>query len=164
MHIGAHERAGVNRLVTMHSVSWDTRVGRPLAFLIVGLFAVALVPSPTAISTPVDEATRIGAPIPYCRDPDTDPTIDTGTRTMITCGTTVTDTIGAIDPATGVASDAGVRAITATVDGADSVPAGFPWLPLSFVWFVGAIVVSARVWRRDRRMSQRGFAEASPIA
>lgn len=52
----------------------------------------------------VSAAPIAGAPTTYCGDPDTDPSMDTGADTMITCDTQITNTVTAIDPGTGVAS------------------------------------------------------------
>lgn len=63
-------------------------------------------------TAPVSGAPIADAPITYCGDPDTDPSMDTGAGTMITCDTTVTNTITAIDPVTGVASGSAVVSVT----------------------------------------------------
>ena len=86
---------------------------RPLALLLPCLFAFALVAAASILTTPPASAAPIaGAPITYCADPGTDPSIDTGAGTMITCDTTITNTITAIDPITGVASGSAVVTVT----------------------------------------------------
>lgn len=88
---------------------------RPISTFFAGLFAFALVASPVAVPPAVDAAPIAGAPITYCGDPDTDPSMDTGAGTMITCDTTITNTITAIDPVTGVASGTAVVSVTECV-------------------------------------------------
>lgn len=82
---------------------------RPFPLLMAGLISVIAVSSAFLIgSTPASAAPIAAAPTTYCADPDTDPSIDTGAGTMITCETTITNTITGIDPVTGVASGSAV--------------------------------------------------------
>ena len=86
---------------------------RPLKFLFPSLVALALTTGGLVVTTlPTSAAPIAGAPTTYCGDPDTDPSIDTGAGTMITCDTTITNTITAIDPGTGVASGSSVISVT----------------------------------------------------
>ncbi len=86
---------------------------RPLTLLLPCLFAFALVAAASVLTAPPASAAPIaGAPITYCADPGTDPSMDTGAGTMITCDTTITNTITAIDPITGVASGSAVITVT----------------------------------------------------
>lgn len=83
---------------------------RRRSFLFPGLLLMAAMTA-SAAHAPITAAAPIAdAPTTYCADPDTDPSMDTGAGTMISCVTTITNTITAIDPDTGVASG------TATVD------------------------------------------------
>jgi hypothetical protein len=86
---------------------------RPLSLLSAGLFALALiVPAYLIGNSPVLAAPIAGAPTTYCADPDTDPSMDTGAGTMITCDTSVTNTVTAIDAITGIASGTSVVRVT----------------------------------------------------
>ena len=76
--------------------------------------------------SPATAAPIAGAPTTYCGDPDTDPSMDTGAGTMITCDTTVTNTITAIDPGTGVASGSAVIEVGNARASRSAV-----WIPLS---------------------------------
>ena len=79
---------------------------RPYVFIFTAVFAATLM-SATAFlsSSPAIAAPIADAPITYCADPDTDPSMDTGAGTMITCVTEVTNTVTAINSgvATGTA-------------------------------------------------------------
>ena len=78
---------------------------RPLTLLMAGLFALTAASAAFLINnSPVSAAPIAGAPITYCADPDTDPSMDTGAGTMIKCVTEITNTVTAIDPISGVAS------------------------------------------------------------
>jgi hypothetical protein len=78
---------------------------RPLTLLVAGLFTIAAGSTAFLIDdSPVSGAPIADAPITYCADPDTDPSMDTGGGTMITCVTEITNTVTAIDPISGVAS------------------------------------------------------------
>jgi hypothetical protein len=78
---------------------------RPLSLLAAGLFALAVAaPAVLLSNSPTSAAPIAGAPITYCADPDTDPSMDTGAGTMITCDTEITNNVTAIDPISGVAS------------------------------------------------------------
>ena len=78
---------------------------RPLTLLVAGLFTLAVVSTTVLLdNSPVSAAPIAAAPITYCADPDTDPSMDTGAGTMITCVTEITNTVTAIDPISGVAS------------------------------------------------------------
>jgi hypothetical protein len=73
------------------------------------LFGLALrVALPLVTASPVSAAPIAAAPTVYCGDPTTDPSMDTGAGTMITCDTQVDNTISAIDPGTGIASGTSV--------------------------------------------------------
>jgi hypothetical protein len=86
---------------------------RPLVFLYSALLAVALVSAASLIATSAALAAPIaGAPTTYCADPDTDPSMDTGAGTMITCDTKVTNTIASINPISGVAHGSAVVRVT----------------------------------------------------
>lgn len=86
---------------------------RPLTLIVPALLAFALLAAGSLITLSSAAAAPIaGAPTTYCGDPDTDPSMDTGAGTMISCDTTVTNTITAIDPATGVASGSAVISVT----------------------------------------------------
>ena len=81
-----------------------------------GLFAFAILAASSLTSTsPASAAPIAGAPITYCGDPDTDPSMSTGAGTMITCDTTITNTVTAIDPGTGVATGTSVVSVTECV-------------------------------------------------
>lgn len=89
---------------------------RFLSYFLPSLFAVCLVAVSTLGATsPASAAPIAGAPATYCGDPDTDPSMSTGAGTMITCDTTVTNTITGIDPVTGVASGSSVISVTECV-------------------------------------------------
>jgi hypothetical protein len=67
---------------------------RPRSPLLPGLVAVlTLMGSTLLIAGPVMAAPIAGAPTVYCADPGTDPSMDTGAGTMITCDTEITNTI-----------------------------------------------------------------------
>jgi hypothetical protein len=86
---------------------------RPLSLLSAGLFTLAVgVPALLIGNSAVLAAPLAGAPNTYCADPDTDPSMDTGAGTMITCDTEVTNTITGIDPITGVPSGSSVVKVT----------------------------------------------------
>jgi hypothetical protein len=69
------------------------------------LFALSMLgASALSPASPASAAPLATAPITYCADPDTDPSMDTGAGTMITCVTEITNTVTAIDPISGVAS------------------------------------------------------------
>jgi hypothetical protein len=83
------------------------------AFVLAGMLASGLLASASVLTAaPVSAAPIAGAPVTYCADPDTDPSMDTGDGTMITCDTTITNTITAIDSGTGVASGSSVIVVT----------------------------------------------------
>lgn len=83
-----------------------------LTLFFAGAFALALFTTATLTSTPVSAAPIAGAPTTYCGDPDTDPSMDTGAGTMITCETSVENTITGFDPQTGEAVGTAVVRVT----------------------------------------------------
>ena len=86
---------------------------RPLRILLSAVPAVALLASAAlAATSPASAAPIAGAPTTYCGDPDTDPSMDTGAGTMISCDTLVANTITGIDPATGTAVGTSVVTVT----------------------------------------------------
>jgi len=86
---------------------------RPLSLLLAGLFAFAVVTPALLIGdSPASAAPIAGAPTTYCADPDTDPSMDTGAGTMITCDTRVENTITGFDPITLVATGTSVVSVT----------------------------------------------------
>lgn len=86
---------------------------RPLALFLPALLAFALLAAGSLITlSPAAAAPIAGAPTTYCGDPDTDPSMDTGAGTMISCDTTITNTVTAIDPVTGVATGSAVVSVT----------------------------------------------------
>lgn len=86
---------------------------RPLTHFVPALIAFALLVAGSLTSiSPASAAPIAGAPTTYCGDPDTDPSIDTGAGTMVTCDTTITNTVTAIDPVTGLASGSAVISVT----------------------------------------------------
>jgi hypothetical protein len=89
---------------------------RFLTVLLPSLFAIILLAASSLSATsPVSAAPIAGAPTTYCGDPDTDPSMSTGAGTMITCNTTITNTITGIHPVTGVASGSSVISVTECV-------------------------------------------------
>ncbi|MEP7378766.1 MAG: hypothetical protein ABI725_04305, partial [Chloroflexota bacterium] len=85
---------------------------RQFPMLMTGLFVLTAGSAAFLLdNTPASAAPIASAPTSYCADPDTDPTIDTGAGTMITCETTITNTITSIDPVTGVPSGTSVISI-----------------------------------------------------
>ncbi|MEA2537867.1 MAG: hypothetical protein QOF11_2101 [Chloroflexota bacterium] len=86
---------------------------RPLPTLLAGLFAFAVLASASLVTiSPASAAPIAGAPTVYCGDPGTDPSMDTGAGTMITCDISVTNTITAIDSSTGVPTGTSVVRVT----------------------------------------------------
>lgn len=81
-----------------------------------GMFALVLLASSAAVATkPATAAPIATTPTVYCGDPDTDPSMDTGAGTMITCDISVANNITAIDADTGVASGTAVISVTECV-------------------------------------------------
>jgi hypothetical protein len=79
-------------------------LGRAFTFLVAGFLVLSFLGAGSLVSAPPVAAAPIaGAPITYCGDPDTDPSMDTGDGTMISCVTEITNTITALGPATGTA-------------------------------------------------------------
>src|SRR5688572_9112606 len=77
------------------------------------LVLVALVGAAASILTsPTSAAPLPGVPTTYCGDPSTDGSVSTGAGTMITCDTSVTNTIVSIDAGTGVATGTSVVRVT----------------------------------------------------
>ncbi len=85
---------------------------RPVPLFLSALAAILFAAGSFLTAAPVAAAPIADAPTTYCGDPDTDPSMDTGAGTMITCVTTVTNTITAIDAGTGVASGTAVVSVT----------------------------------------------------
>lgn len=86
---------------------------RPLTLLFPGLFALALLAAGSLTTTsPASAAPIAGAPTTYCGDPHTDPSMSTGAGTMITCDTSIQNTITAIDAVTGAPSGGSVISVT----------------------------------------------------
>lgn len=86
---------------------------RPLTISVPALLAFALLAAGSLTSiSPAFAAPIAGAPATYCGDPDTDPSMDTGAGSMISCDTTITNTVTAIDPVTGIASGSAVISVT----------------------------------------------------
>lgn len=85
---------------------------RPLTLLVAGLFSLTAFSAVFLFdNSPAAAAPIAGAPTTYCADPDTDPSMDTGAGTMITCDTTITNNVTDIDPVTGVASGSAVISV-----------------------------------------------------
>jgi hypothetical protein len=86
---------------------------RPFTVILASMFAFALLAAGSLVGTsPASAAPIAGAPTTYCGDPTTDPSMDTGAGTMISCYTTITNTITAIDPGSGIASGSSVVSVT----------------------------------------------------
>lgn len=86
---------------------------RPRFVVLPTMLAIALLATGALITvSPASGAPIAGAPTTYCGDPDTDPSMDTGAGTMITCDTTIANTITAIDPVSGMASGSSVIRVT----------------------------------------------------
>ena len=86
---------------------------RPLSSFVPILFAFSLLAAGSlAVTSPASAAPIAGAPVTNCGDPVTDPSMDTGAGTMISCDTTIANTVTAIDPATGVPSGTSVVTVT----------------------------------------------------
>jgi hypothetical protein len=76
-----------------------------------GLLVLGLMAASSQVS-PASAAPIADAPTSYCSHTGTDPSMDTGAGTMISCDTTITNTVTAIDPVSGIASGTAVVEIT----------------------------------------------------